>query len=88
MLQKLIDVSSKPAGRVIFRPGDSFQMLVRGDDGYLPVRVVVGQPGERGVIAAGAVGEAGDAVVLLSPEEAQALQDRLRGGGSAEDDEP
>lgn len=74
-------------GRAVFRPGDSFLMNVRGADGYMPARVLVGRPGERGVIAA-ATGLDDCPVLLMSPEEAQAIQDRLRGGGSAEDDAP
>lgn len=74
-------------GESVFRPGDSFPLLVWGST---PMRVVVGRPGEGGgVIAAAAVREwEGQRVVLMSPEEATALQRRARGGGSAEDDAP
>ena len=88
MQPKVINVSGEPVGRVIFQPGDSFSLLVKDGDGYFPVRVVVGQSGERGIIAAGAVGDEGEAVVLMSPEEAQVLLERSRGGGSDEDDAP
>lgn len=73
-------------GESVFRPGDSFPLLVWGST---PMRVVVGRPGEGGVIAAAAIGEGeGQRVVLMSPEEATALQRRARGGGTAEDDAP
>lgn len=73
----------------VFRPGDEFDALRRiGRDPvrYQRVRVVVIDPGAA--VPAGGIPDGYDCVVYLTPEQAQELQDRTRGGGSAADDEP
>jgi hypothetical protein len=73
----------------VFRPGDALdalRLVERDPVRYERVRVVVIDPGAT--VPAGAIPDGYACVVYLTPEQAQELQDRTRGGGSAADDEP
>lgn len=78
-----------------FRQGDEFTLWRREDgrDDYRVMRVLVGPPATETIVVRVDLEPAYCSfperwLMVMSPESAQALAERTRGGGSAEDDAP